>query len=241
VVVQCVVQKGVEVYINHPAFTNGEQMTCAGVVSMVVFCSAEHLTQASRFVGIVASDQTAHGTMHGHVSVFVRGCVTMACDLTCLDDVRHSMVTLAFTTDRTNPNRFVGTHSGFVPPSVARANPQTEPRVLGTLVEKGRPPSNEIRLILEPQRSYHHTFAAHMLAAAKKDGVNDPLSVCGHFTLNQAHHVLRNEDLSQFGKTEALLVQLREEFVSAVRSLNEADEIAAISLAVQIADGGASS
>ena len=230
VVVQCVVRRGVAVHINHPAFTNGDQMTCAGVVAMVVFCSAEHLTTASRFVGIVASDPTAHGKMHGHVSVFVRGCVTMACDLSCLEDVRHSMATIAFVANSTNANRFVGTQKTFVPPSVVLANPQTETRILGTLVEKGRPPCNEIRLILEPQRSYCHTLASKMLETATASGElsNETMK---HFTLFQATKIL-----SVIGTDEVKnkLEEVIAEFVEILVEEKSVDE--AIQWAVDLAD-----
>ena len=211
VVLQCVVRRGVSVHINHPAFTNGDQMTCAGVVAMVVFCSADLLTHESRFVGIVASDQTAHGRMHGHVSVFVRGCVTMACDLGCLKDVQKTMVTLAFARTHDNPNRFVGTPQSFVPPSIVLANPHSENSIIGTLVEKGRAPSNEIRLILEPQRTHCHTQASAMIAAARDMGI-DGTDTIQHFTLYQSKKIV-----SSIGKNAELEHQI-EEVIDALKN-----------------------
>tara|TARA_B100000768_G_scaffold168107_1_gene172708 strand:- start:942 stop:1685 length:744 start_codon:yes stop_codon:yes gene_type:complete len=180
VVVQCVVKKGDKTFIQHPAFTDGEKQECSGVVAMVVFCSATRLTESSVFVGVIASDPTAHGSTHGHVSVFVRGCVTMACDLQCLTDVRDTMATICFTTDDDNTSRFVGIDSQHVPPFVERAGKRSCSRVIGTLVEKGRPPSNEVRVILEPNR--HYRLSGQEWA---QDVGDDLEAVVGDFTINE--------------------------------------------------------
>ena len=194
VVLQCVVKQNTPVYVNHPAFTNGETMECAGVVAMVVFCSAaDIIPQTTKFVGIIASDQTAHGTQHGHISVYVRGCVTMACDLGCLEDVRSTMVTIAFETTTDNPKRFVGTSQKMTPPHIVVASYTSCDRVIGTMVEKGRAPSNEIRVVLEPQRRYHQTQCEYMLRAFENTG-GDPFGVSGDFTLNQALKLLASDE-----------------------------------------------
>jgi len=233
VVLQCVVRHGVSVHVNHPAFTNGEQMTCAGVVALVVFCSAELLTHESRFVGIVASDQTAHGKMHGHISVFVRGCVTMACDLSCLEDVKKTMVTLAFLRTHENPNRFVGTPQRFVPPSIVLANPHSENSIIGTLVEKGRAPSNEIRLILEPQRTYCHTQATAMLAAARGLGIAETDTI-RHFTLHQSKQIAQTigKDAGLEQQIEDVITAFNDALISHFSLGEDYNELEALEAAV---------
>lgn len=234
VVVQCVVEKGTKTFVHHPAFTNGETMECSGVVAMVVFCSARHLRDRSVFVGIIASDPTAHGSAHGHVSVFVRGCVTMACDLQCLADVRDTMATICFMPSVGNTSRFVGIDARHVPPLVERANRRSCHRVIGTLVEKGRAPSSEVRVILEPNRHYRMStpeWARDMSADSGSPNLEDIVS---NSTINELMNVVGLDDA-----VNASLHKLVAEVVAHARSMtsNEDDALAVEYLATIMVRG----
>lgn len=169
VVITCVIENGTFTCPNHPAFTNdAEFVGCASApeggvkrckqTHTVVFCSAaQFITGKTRFVGVIASAPTVHGK-HAHVAVYIRGCVTMACHLGDMKDVRRSMVTVGFDPEkRENPVRFIGIGDRIVPPVITKVYPCVQDHVVGVVVEKGRAPSNEIRVILRPGMDYRLT------------------------------------------------------------------------------------
>jgi len=153
-----------DTFVNHPAFTNDAAdaaSLCDAVNAMTIFCSARNLETRSRFVGVVASMPTMHNG-HAHVSVWVRGAVTMACDLEALRDAGEprQMDTLSFAlpthAGEALANSFVGLPGSFLRPIVGKANRRSCTRVIGTLLELGRAPSNEVRVILRAGEHYHH-------------------------------------------------------------------------------------
>jgi hypothetical protein len=210
VVIQCVVQKTTVVALYQPVFCDvvlhGEERLCSDVAALTVFSDATHLTEHSRFVGVVASLQNYHGE-HAHISVFVRGAVTMACDLEVVRTLRP-MATLAFDPTRINPNCFVGLPASFRPATIIGADPQSCDRVIGTLLAIGRQPTNEIRLILRPNDGYCNTRLDFMRSIAARDTQSEHELRAPHFTLAQVDNILQHYDdeLHPSSEADTLLV-----------------------------------
>ena len=184
VVVQCLVERRADghfpVFPNHPAFTTDvdaqrnlvRSTLChsEGVSCVEIFCSAAdpRFTRDPamvRFVGVVASLPTPHGTHHGHVSVFVRGAVTMACDITDWRDnpqaaPRAGRFAVEYTPVAQGERRFAGYPVGFTPPVVRPAGAVQCSSMMGTVIEVGRAPSNEVRILLAPEENYANNVPA---------------------------------------------------------------------------------
>jgi hypothetical protein len=142
---QCIIDGNGRAHIHHAAFTNDETTTC-GDTYLRVFCDPKNLTDKSRFVGVVAGAVQPHGH-HGHVTVHVSGAVTMAVVLDDIDDAKP-MTKLMF-------KKYVDTHPSIgggprnMPVYTTKLDADTIGDV-GTILQLGRRPCNEVRLLLAP-------------------------------------------------------------------------------------------
>ena len=187
---QCIVTGSDDIFINHPAFTN-DTFTCVshdGAHSQTflrVFCSASQLTEDSQFVGTIASDAQVHGN-HRHVTVHVRGTVTMACVLKCLQTENVTPMTpISFKTEPNIKERFFGLPSKFVPPIFTRCTHLSD-KLVGVVVELGRQPTNEVRIILKGGETYHMDMKARIH--------NDPESFVDNLSVQNIEAILENID-----------------------------------------------
>ena len=219
VVVQCLCERDrstgeFPVYPNHPAFTldvgEGGRLapsklcTNPDVACVAVSCSVSTSDFSSgrvRFVGVVASFPTPHGAHHGHVSVFVRGAVTMACDV---DPIRVRFPPFALEyKGECSDRRFAGYPVSLVPPTVGLADVRECKRMMGTVIEVGRAPINEVRILLAPEENYANNVTDAAFARARLDNgnINDavqglPLTQLIN-AINAAETLLRDTDKAE--------------------------------------------
>ena len=207
VVVQCLVRRQPDghfpVYPNHPAFTDNvddqrnlvrstlchsEEVHC-----VEIFCSTadrrfhDSPPHGVRFVGVVASFPTPHGASHGHVSVFVRGAVTMACDTTEWRerlDLRAGMFAVQYVPRERGARRFAGYPAGFTPPVVRPANAAECSSMMGTVIEVGRAPSNEVRILLAPEENYANNITVAVAAQLVLDDSGDRIAAVQGLSLD---------------------------------------------------------
>jgi len=94
-------------------------------------------------VGVVASLGTDHGN-HSHISVYIRGSVTMACDLS--EITGHLPLSRLYLGNEGCAARFAGIGDRITPPTITTQ--KSTQQMIGFLVERGRMPTNEIRIML---------------------------------------------------------------------------------------------
>lgn len=152
VVIQCLVERNVYVVPNHPCFiTNTElQRVTKRAGGTAASCRDDYFVvtcdfdPTSKFVGVVASLGTNHGD-HSHISVYIRGSVTMACDLSNI--ATHLPLTPLYLSLRPSDAQFVGIGSRITPPDITTSTSVKGPEI-GHLIEKGRMPTHEVRIML---------------------------------------------------------------------------------------------
>jgi hypothetical protein len=225
-----VVRHTTVVALYQPVFSNrgpaGEERLCPDVNALTVFSDAALLTMHSFFVGVVASLPNYHGA-HAHISVFVRGAVTMACDLEFVRSLRP-MATLAFDWEHQNHNCFVGMPAEFEPATIVAADPQSADRVIGTLLATGRRPANEIRLVLRPGDGYCNTQVDFMDSIAEGDMIDVNSARAPHFTLGQVDRILRHYDDDGAPSQEQQHLLALIERVAAILEENELGNVCAV-------------
>lgn len=213
VVVQCVTSNASDTRINFPAFTQGDDpdthLCSDNGGLMTVFCNlAGKDLNTCKFVGVVASHPTMHGK-HGHVSVWVRGVVTMACNLGNLRHVRP-MAILEWTSHTCH---FAGTPLDFEVATVQKMQSSFSVRVVGTLLELGRQPNNEIRVILAPGTT--HRGVDQINAEIATQNATDPMSRThiDWLTLSRCDKIIQAHTKAT-AKEKTALVALRHFFES---------------------------
>ena len=137
-------------YQHHAAYTNNKTFKCNAEEMLVVFCGTDgEVTSETRFVGVIQSEQQKHGA-HAHVTVAVSGAVTLAVVLSELDGWRP-MQRLGFTATPSSDRIAGGPHQML---ASCRADDRSSIGTVGTLLQLGRAPSNEIRVLLSPDIPY---------------------------------------------------------------------------------------
>ena len=144
------------------------------------------------------------------------------------------MQTLASTAGACGTARFAGVGTRIVPPTICLADAACCERVVGVLVEKGRAPSNEVRLLLRP--GHHHQLTVKEWRADRQVTCHDDLrAVVQNFTLDQAFSVAANgtNTKNDEGRSRQVLVETVEGVVVSLCDLT-ADACAAGSESEQL-------
>ena len=183
VAIQCIMHS--DCPVSHPCFTNDNVHTETGEPLLIVFSDATLITEATRFVGVVASRPTYFGAF-GHIAVYVRGAVTVACDT---EPLRHALPMTWIAFRAPDPSRaavrFIGLPS-LSPPAIVPASVRRETRIVGLMLQKGRAPSCEARVLLMGGKERSQTFEATVRDMADKD----PQEVAYELTLGELAHLL---------------------------------------------------
>jgi len=150
VTLQCICRDA-DTFIHHAVFTNGETQECGDDSYLVVFCDTAKFETEPTFVGVVAGGAQKHGA-HRHVTVAVSGAVTLAAVLTDVTGFR-AMDSLGFTAEQ-NTQRIAGGPGHVLTLCRSDSTDVTCVGHIGTLLQLGRQPSNEIHVLLTPSTLY---------------------------------------------------------------------------------------
>lgn len=178
VALQCTADSTAHLPMNHAVFTDNMVDVCSAQNTLHVFCDGKLVSDLSRFVGVIASHPVQHGS-HCHVTVFVSGAVTLACVLADLGADARPMDRIEFACGKASA-KMAGLPATFDMPLLTVASRATDGRAsVGVLLEKGRRPANEIRVLLTPGKPPPAVAHIGLLAAYAKKGQD----IVPHLTL----------------------------------------------------------